>query len=257
MDYFQVIILSLVEGVTEFLPISSTGHLILVSNILGIAQTEFLKSFEIIIQLGAILAVVSLYWKTLTTNILVWKKIMVAFIPTVIVGLAFYRMIKEVFLERTEITLFALFFGGVLLIILEKLYKEQAHHIDSIEKLSIKKAFLIGLVQSLSIIPGVSRAAATIFGGLFIGLKRKAAVEFSFLLAVPTMAAATALDIVKTSFSFSIYEWSLLVIGFIGAFVTALITVKYFIQFIQKHTFIPFGVYRIILSFLFWMLFIK
>lgn len=254
MDYLQALVLSFVEGITEFLPISSTGHLVLTSKLLNIPQTDFVKSFEIIIQLGAILSIVLIYFKTLTTSFKIWQRIFASFIPTAILGFIFYDFIKEILIGNLYVTLIALFIGGILLIILEKVYQEKEHHLDDIEKLPLKKAVFIGLIQSLSMIPGVSRAAATIFGGLFVGLKRKTSVEFSFLLAIPIMGAATALDLKESSFSFTLNEWSILLVGFIGAFITAFLTVKFFLKFIQSHTFIPFGIYRIILSLIFWTL---
>lgn len=257
MDFIQAIILSIVEGISEFLPISSTGHLILTSEFLKIPQTEFVKSFEIIIQLGAILSVVVLYWKRLLASRELSLKVLAAFVPTAVIGFALYKVVKVFLLGNTMVTLWALFLGGILLIVIEKFYKEQPHHFDSIEKLSYKKAMIVGLVQSISLIPGTSRSAATIFGALFVGLKRKAAVEFSFLLAIPTMAAATGLDLIKTEFSFTGQEWGLLAVGFIGAFITALLAVKYFIKYIERHTFIAFGVYRIVLAVLFWLFIVR
>lgn len=253
MDYIQALTLSIVEGISEFLPISSTGHLILLSDLLKIVQTDFVKSFEIFIQLGAILAVVVLYWKTMFTNVLGWKKVFVAFLPTAIIGFVLYKLIKQFLLGNTYITVLALLIGGILLIILELLYKEKEHHVDAIEHISYKNSFLIGVFQSLAVIPGVSRSAASIIGALYVGTKRKAAVEFSFLLAVPTMLAATGLDLMKSSFSFSSYEWSLMTVGFFGAFITAIFAIKFLLQFIKSHTFIPFGIYRIVLAILFWI----
>lgn len=254
MDFIQAIILSVVEGLSEFLPISSTGHLILTSKLLNIPQTEFVKSFEIIIQLGAILAVVFLYFKKIITNFKLWSKLLIAFLPTAIIGLTLYRLIKDFLLGNSLITLLALFLGGILLIILEKTYKEQKHHISTLDQMTSKQAFLIGLCQSISIIPGVSRAGATIIGGMFLGLKRTTAVEFSFLLAIPTMAAATALDLIKSDFNFSQHEYSLLTLGLLGSFITAIFAVKFLLKFVATHTFIPFGIYRIILSILFFLL---
>ncbi len=254
MDYFNSLILAVVEGISEFLPISSTGHLILASEFLKIKQTNFVKSFEIIIQLGAILAVVFLYWKTLIANKEIWKKILTAFLPTAIIGFIFYSAVKTYLLGNAFVTLISLFVGGIILIILEVIYKEKEHHAEKIEAISFKKAFLIGIFQSTSIIPGVSRAAATIIGALFLGAKRKTAVEFSFLLAVPTMLSATALDVYKGGFfSFSNQEYISLVIGFLGSFIVAIFAVKFLLGFIKNHTFIPFGVYRIILAILFWL----
>ena len=258
MTLLNSIILSIVEGITEFLPISSTGHLILTSNILNIAQTDYIKDFEIIIQLGAIFAVIFLYWKMLLTSKDTWSRILIAFLPTAVIGFTLYKFIKYFLLGNTFVTLFALFFGGIALIILELLYNEKEHHIDKIENMSFKNAFLIGIFQSLAVIPGVSRSAATIVGGLFLGTKRKTAVEFSFLLAIPTMFAASALDILKSNFfSYSSNEYLFLLVGFIGSFLVALLTIKFFLDFIKNHTFIPFGIYRIIISILFFLLIIK
>lgn len=256
MNFLETIILSIVEGVTEFLPISSTGHLILVSNLLKIEQTEFVKSFEIIIQLGAILAIVYLYRERLINSSEVWKKIIAAFLPTAVIGLILYSFIKNYLIGNELVTVLALFFGGIVLITFELFHKEKESDIKKIEDLSMEKSFLIGLFQAFSVIPGVSRAAATILGGLFLGASRKTAVEFSFLLAVPTMFAASGLDIIKTDiFSFTRNELTLLGVGFIGSFFFAIIAVKFLISFIKTHTFIPFGVYRIILSILyFWFI---
>lgn len=257
MDFTQALILSVTEGLTEFLPISSTGHLILVSDILNIPQTDFVKSFEVIIQLGAILAVVTLYFKTLILKKSLWIPIFIAFLPTAILGLIFYKIIKTYLLGNIEVVLIALFLGGIILIVFEKFEADKEHYIKEIEKISLKQAFIIGLFQSVSMIPGVSRSAATIIGGLFLGLSRKTAVEFSFLLAIPTMTAATGLDLFKTGFNFSFQEYQLLGIGLLGSFLTALIAIKFLLNFVQNHTFIPFGIYRIILAIIFWLILIK
>ncbi|MEK7159927.1 MAG: undecaprenyl-diphosphate phosphatase [Patescibacteria group bacterium] len=257
MNFFEAIVLSVIEGISEFLPISSTGHLILTSDILKIAQTDFVKDFEIIIQLGAILAIVFLYWDSLFKNSIIWKKVLTAFIPTGIIGFILFKFIKSFLLGNLYITLISLFLGGLILIILELIYKEKGHHVDKIENISYKNALLIGIFQSIAIIPGVSRSAATIIPALFLGTKRKAATEFSFLLAVPTMLAATSLDLVKSNFSYSLNEWLILLTGFIGALITAFIVVKWFLKYIQTHTFIPFGIYRIVLAILFFLIVIK
>lgn len=257
MGILDAVILAVVEGITEFLPISSTGHLILASYILGIPQTNFVKSFEVIIQLGAILAIVVLYWKTLIRNLNVWKRLLIAFIPTALVGLTLYRYIKDVLIGNPMITVIALFLGGVALILIESLHKEKDGHLSEIEKISYKDSFIIGVFQSLSIVPGVSRAAATIVGGLLIGAKRKTAVEFSFLLAVPTMFAATALDLKESSLSFSQNEILLLIIGLLGSFFVAIIAVKFFVKYVQNHSFISFGIYRIVLALLFWFFLLR
>lgn len=257
MNLVNTLILSAIEGITEFLPISSTGHLNLSRVLLGIPKSEFFTTFEIFIQLGAILAVVVLYFKTYAKNVEVWKKVIAAFIPTAVIGFALGKFIKHFLVSNEFITLAALFIGGVLLIILELIYKEKEHHAESIEKISYKNAMLIGLCQAVAVIPGVSRSAATIVGALFLGTKRKTAVEFSFLLAVPTMFGATVFDLKDTSFSFSSNELLLMTIGFIGSFMFALVAIKFFLGFIKNHTFIPFGVYRIVISVIFWLVFIK
>jgi undecaprenyl-diphosphatase len=256
MDIFQALILSIVEGISEFLPISSTGHLVLTADLLKIPQTEFVKSFEIIIQLGAILAVLTLYGRRLLVSIEVLKKVIIAFVPTGIIGLTLYRVVKDLLIGNSLVTVIALFLGGILLIILEKIYLEKPHHLEKIEHLSYKNAILIGLAQSVSIIPGVSRAGATIMGGMFLGLKRTTATEFSFLLAIPTMFAATGLDLMKNYEVILSSDPSILAVGLIGSFITALFSVKFLIQYVSKHNFIVFGVYRIILSIIFWLIFI-
>jgi len=257
MNLLQSLILSIVEGISEFLPISSTGHMILAADILKIAQTNFVKDFEIIIQLGAILAIVVLYWNSLFKSVEVWKRIIIAFIPTGIIGLIFFKIVKNYLLGNLYVTLISLFIGGVVLIILELIYKEKEHHLEDVSKLSFPKAFAIGLFQSIAIIPGVSRSAATIIGAMFLGTKRKAAAEFSFILAVPTMLAATGLDLVKTKFAYSPGEWLMLAVGFFGAFIVALISVKLFLKYVQRNNFILFGAYRIVASILFYLIVIR
>jgi undecaprenyl-diphosphatase len=251
MNFLNAIILSIIEGLTEFLPISSTGHMVLASKLLNIMQSDFVKSFEIIIQLGAICAIIFLYWKIISRSIKVWKKIITAFIPTAIIGFLLYKIIKSFLLGNPLVTLFALLIGGFLIIFFEKIHKEKDDHSDNIEKISYKNAFLIGLFQSISVIPGVSRSAATIIPALLLGTKRKAAVEFSFLLAIPTMFAATGLDLVKSNFSYTSSEYFILLVGFLGSFLVAILAVKLFLNFIKNHTLISFGIYRIILAIIF------
>lgn len=257
MTLIETLILAIVEGITEFLPISSTGHLILTSHLLGIAQTDFLKTFEIIIQLGAILAVVLLYARTLLKNKEVWLRIFIAFLPTGFLGFTLYKYIKTYLLSSELITVAALFIGGILLIIIELMHKEKEEAFSGVEKIPLQKAFLIGLFQSLAMIPGVSRAAATIIGGLLLGTKRQTAVEFSFLLAIPTMAASSLFDLFESNLSFSQNEITMLGVGFVGSFIVALLAVKFFLKYITNHTFIPFGIYRIILAILYWTFMIR
>lgn len=248
MNIPQAIILAIVEGITEFLPISSTGHLILASDFMGIAQTEFVKSFHIAIQLGAILAIAFLYWKTLVQDKVIWTKIILAFIPSGILGVVLYRLIKTYLFGNDMVVVLALFFGGIALILAEYLLKPKATEKNALKHITYKDAFIIGLCQTLAMIPGVSRAASTIVGGMFLGLSRTAAAEFSFLLALPTMFAATVLDLSSSSFAFSSDEFTVLAVGFVGAFITALITVRIFLHFVQKHNFVPFGIYRIVVA---------
>ncbi|HQF41216.1 MAG TPA: undecaprenyl-diphosphate phosphatase, partial [Candidatus Paceibacterota bacterium] len=190
MTIFSAALLGVIEGLTEFLPVSSTGHLILASRLLGLPDSEFVKSFEVAIQLGAIMAVVILYWRQFLVNRQVLARVLVAFGPTAIIGLLAYPLVKEYFLGNEVITLVALFVGGLFLIFYEKKIGEKENSLDLIEGLSWRQAIWIGLAQAVAIIPGVSRSAATIIGGMALGLSRRAIVEFSFLLAVPTMAAA-------------------------------------------------------------------
>lgn len=245
-NFFQAIILGVIEGITEFLPISSTAHLTIASNFLNLTQSDFMKSFEIIIQLGAILAVVVLYWR-LFLKIEILKRLFIAFLPTGILGLIFYKIIKQYLLGNIGIALGALFLGGLFLIFFEMWHKEKNNVEEEISKISYKNCFLIGLFQSISMIPGVSRSAATIIGGLVLGLQRKTIVEFSFLLAVPTMTAATGLDLIKNVNSFSLFEGYFLIVGFITSFVMAILGIKFFLSYIQKNSFTAFGFYRIIL----------
>lgn len=254
MNIFQVLLLSIVEGVTEFLPISSTGHLVLASEVLKIPQTEFIKSFLIIIQLGAIISIFFLYYKALL-NTKIWPKILVAFLPSAVIGFIFYKLIKDVLIGNSLVTVIALLLGGLAFILIEKLNKKDA--VKNIEEIDLKTAFFIGIFQSISIIPGVSRSGATILGALLLGANRKSAAEFSFILAVPTMAAATGLDIFQTKLNFSGNELLMLAIGFIASFIFAALSVKLLVKYLQNHSFTAFGVYRIIVAILFWIFFIK
>ncbi len=246
MDFITAVVLGIVEGISEFLPISSTGHLILTSDLLGLHPTEFLKSFEISIQLGAILSVVVLYWRMLLVDFEVIKRILVAFIPTGLLGFALYKTIKTFLLGSSHIVLWSLLIGGALLIIFEMLHRENPEDVSSVGQISYPKAFLIGIFQSIAMIPGVSRSASTIIGGLLLGMQRKTIVEFSFLLAAPTMLAATVYDLFKSGSEISLSEVYLMATGFLVSFVVALLSIKFLMHFIKTHTFIPFGIYRIL-----------
>jgi undecaprenyl-diphosphatase len=254
MNFIHVAILGIVEGITEFLPISSTGHMILTADLLNLAKTAFLSSFEVGIQLGAILAVVILYAKRILTQFKLIKILIVAFIPTAVIGLVLYKVIKTYLLNNTVVVLWALLVGGIVIIIFEHFYREKPEAVAEVENISYKQAFVIGVAQSFAVIPGVSRAAATIIGGLALGLKRKTIVEFSFLLAIPTMLAATGFDLLKTGTSFTGTEWGMLAIGFIVSFFVALLAVKWLIKFIQHNSFVYFGYYRILVAIIFWLM---
>lgn len=247
LELWHALVLGLVEGVTEFLPISSTGHLILASRALGLSG-DFLKSFEIIIQLGAILAVPIFFGRRLMANLAIWKRVLVAFLPTAIIGALVYPLVKEYLLDNTALVLWALGLGGLGLIIFEKWHQARPELVVSLEQVTYRQVFLIGLAQTLAFVPGVSRAAATILGGLALGLPRRAIVEFSFLLAIPTMLAASGLDLVTNFSSFSGDQVGVLAVGFLVSFLSAYLAIKYLLRFLERHTFTGFGVYRIVLA---------
>jgi undecaprenyl-diphosphatase len=251
MSFSDAIILGVVEGITEFFPISSTGHLILVSQLLGLPETEFLKSFQIVIQLGAILAIVTLYWRTLLFNQEIIKRIIIALLPALGIGFLFYQAIKGLF-ESPLVVVVALFVGGLILVLYELFRTEKGEGTD-LETMSYKTAFCIGLFQTCSVIPGVSRAGATLLGGLLLGLKRTAIVEFSFLLAVPTMIAATSLDLYKNARYFEAGDTPLLLVGLATSFVVAIVSVKFLLRYVETHTFLAFGVYRMLVAALFYV----
>ena len=224
----------------------------LTASMLGLSQTEFLKTFEIVIQFGAILSVIVLYWKSLLVNFEILKKVLVAFFPTAVLGLIFYKIIKHYLMTSNQVVLWSMFIGGICLVVFEILHKEKDSAVEDLSTISYRTSLLIGLFQSIAMIPGVSRAAATIVGGLILGLKRKTIVEFSFLLAVPTMLAATGLDLMKNVSQFSVAQLNFLSIGFIVSFFSALLGVKFLLTFIKHHSFVSFGIYRIIIALLFW-----
>jgi undecaprenyl-diphosphatase len=252
VDYLTALILAIIEGLTEFLPVSSTGHLILAAALLNLPQSAFVKSFELAVQSGAILAVVVLYWRFFL-KIEVLKRLIVAFIPTGIVGLLIYRTFKDALLGNEQVVLWALLLGGIFLVVFELRYREKVG-VDDITKIPYKHCFLIGLIQSIAVIPGVSRSAPTIIGGLALGMKRETIVLFSFLLAVPTMVAASGYDLVNSYAEFSSTQADLLLVGFVVSFIVALPAVKLFLNYVKKNNFIPFGIYRILLVLVFFVL---
>lgn len=251
MDIVQSIVIGIIEGVTEFLPVSSTGHMVLAAKVMRIAQTDFVKSFEIVIQFGAILSVIVLYWRRFLIDLESLKRIMAAFIPTALLGLVLYKVIKTYLIDNETIIVWALLLGGLILILFEIWHREKESAHEDISTIPYYKCVIIGLFQSLAMFPGVSRSAATIIGGLSLNLKRQTIVEFSFLLAVPTMLAAAGLDLIKSSSAFSPDQFTVLAVGFITSFIVALLSIKFLLNFIKKHTFIPFGIYRIIIALIF------
>ena len=239
------ILLGIIEGFTEFLPISSTGHLIVASEFLNIDQNNVTKAYEVIIQFAAILAVILNYSdKFHPSKIELWKKLILAFIPIGAVGFIFSSYIKAMF----DIKIVAIMFivGGIVFLIVEKYYTETNKHIDDIEKVTYKQALYIGLAQIFALIPGTSRAGSTIIGAMIVGLNRRASAEFSFLLAFPVMCATTGYDLLKHYKDFSDANLLVLGIGFVTAFFIAFLTIKLFLVFLEKFTFISFGIYRII-----------
>lgn len=243
------LLLGIVEGLSEFLPISSTGHLILASALLKIAQTDAHKAFEVTIQPGAILAVVWLYRKQLAARSDLLLKLGVGFLPTGVLGFLCYKTVKTFFQPAT--VSYSLIAGGIAFLIIECYLKNRPEPVSNLQRISYRQAVAIGLVQSLSMIPGVSRSGATIMGGLLLGMSRKDAAEFSFLLAIPTMLAATVYDIYKNFGAFSLAEGQNILIGFVTAFVFAIIGIKVLLRVITRHTFISFGIYRILAGILF------
>jgi len=246
LDIFDSILLGIIEGFTEFLPISSTGHLIVASEFMGIEQTNVTKAYEVIIQFAAILAVFFNYKEKFTfQKIDLWVKVFLAFVPIGAVGFVFSHQIKELFSIDVVAVMFIV--GGVIFLIVEKFFiKEEKNLITDVEDISLKQALIIGGAQVFALIPGTSRAGSTIIGALLVGLNRKASAEFSFLLAFPVMSAVTAYDLLKHYKEFSDANLLTLGVGFVVSFFVAYLTIKLFLKFLEKFTFVAFGVYRIL-----------
>jgi undecaprenyl-diphosphatase len=251
MTTLHAIILGIIEGFTEFLPISSTGHMILASHFLHIVDSATLTTYEIVVQLGAILAVVVLYYKKLFQVEMI-KKLIVAFIPTGIVGIVVYPYIKYLLTGSYSSIIVAsmLIVGGIVILLVEKSYTKEMEdgNVTEISSLSYKNALILGLFQTLAIIPGVSRSGAMIVGGLMRKLSRKVLVEFTFLLAVPTMTVATLYTLLKKHKELSLDSVSPIIIGTVISFVVALFVIKFALTYIRKHSFSIFGWYRIIVG---------
>ena len=250
MTAFDAVILGIIEGITEFLPISSTGHLIVASEFLGIEQNSINKAFEIIIQFAAILAVVLNYPNKFTlSHVNLWTKVLIAFLPIAVIGFIFSKQVKELF--SIEIVAWMFIIGGIIFLIIEKFYDEKKTHTLDVEDVTYKQAAWIGFAQIFALIPGTSRAGSSIIGAMIVGLNRKASAEFSFLLAFPVMCATTGYDILKHyNELFTQTHLLNLAIGFIVSFIVAFLAIKIFLKFLENFTFIAFGIYRIIFGIL-------
>lgn len=264
MDFLEIlkaIFLGIVEGVTEWLPISSTGHMILVDQFIKLnVSAAFLEMFLVVIQLGAILAVVFIYWKKLLPfsyknnkvmikkhTVILWGKILVACLPAAIIGLAFDNIINAIFYNYQTVAV-TLIFYGILFIIVENYNKNRKPEIVQLSQINYKTALLIGVFQILSLIPGTSRSGATIIGGMILGTSRTIAAEFTFFLAIPIMFGASLLKLVKFGFAFTGWEVVILLTGMITAFITSVFAIKFLMTYIKKHDFKVFGWYRIVLG---------
>lgn len=262
MDLFETVIIAIVEGLTEFLPVSSTGHMIIAQSLLGVESTPFVKAFTVIIQFGAILSVICLYWKRFfypnaeSHGKSYWRsmfdfyaRLVVGVLPAVVLGLAFNDFIESN-LGNVQLVAWMLIVGGIFMLFCDRIFNKGSED----TKLTYKRAFMIGLIQCISMIPGVSRSMSTIVGGMSQRLTRKAAAEFSFFLAVPTMLGATCLEMFKmiTHGDGSILaqgnNLEMLIIGSVVAFIVAILAIKFFINYVTKYGFAAFGWYRIIVG---------
>lgn len=245
MDMIQAIIIGIIEGFTEFLPISSTGHMIVADKFLGIPQSSVIDAYDIIIQFAAILAVMLIYREKITfKEIELWKKIILAFVPFAVVGFLVKDYVDVLFNTRTVAYMFII--GGIIFLIVEYFYKDSPHQTSEVEEMSYMQALWVGIAQIFAIIPGTSRSGATIVGGLLSGLDRKTSSDFSFLLAIPVMGAVSAYSLLKHYHDLAGANVTAFAIGFVVAFIVAYITVKLFLAFIQRFTFVSFGIYRIL-----------
>jgi len=245
MDIIHAVILGIIEGITEFLPISSTGHLIVGSELMGLPQTKENVAFEVIIQLSAILAVIANYKdKFHPKHFELWVKVLIAFLPLAIIGFIFKDHIKALFSIQVVAVMFIV--GGIVFLIIEYFQRDAVYKTVEVEDISYKQAIWVGIAQVFALIPGTSRAGSTIVGALLTGMSRKASAEFSFLLALPVMGATSGYELLKNYKEFSDANILTLVVGFVVSFIVAFFTMKLFLKFLQKFTFVGFGIYRII-----------
>lgn len=262
IEILKIIFLGIVEGITEWLPISSTGHMLLTDEFITLNMSDsFKEMFFVVIQLGAIIAVVVMFWQKMlsfqfkdktqptlkTDTVHMWLKVIVACIPSAVLGLLFDNLLEQYFGNAVTIAVMLIVYG-MAFIVVERWNKKRTPKTQALEDITYKTAFIIGLFQVLSMIPGTSRSGATIIGALIIGVSRTAAAEFTFFLAVPTMVGASLLKLVKFGFDFTSQELTALVVGMVVAFAVSLLCIKFLMSFIKKHDFQPFGWYRIALG---------
>lgn len=244
MSWIEALIIAIVEGLTEFLPVSSTGHMIITQKILGIENSEFVKAFIINIQFGAILSVVVLYWKRFLQSMKFYYKLLIAFLPAAFFGLLFSDIIDQL-LENVVVVAISLVIGGIILVFVDSWFKNDE---EKNQEITYKKSFIIGFFQVIAMIPGVSRSASTIIGGMTQKLTKKNAAEFSFFLAVPTMFAASGYKLLENYKSITADNIGILIFGNIIAFIVAMIAIKSFIAYLTQNGFKIFGYYRIVIG---------
>lgn len=247
MSYLHAIILGIVEGITEFLPISSTGHMIIASAMMGIEENKFTKAFEVIIQFGAILSVLVLYWKRFLPDWNFYKKLFVAFLPIAILGFLLKDVVEKL-LGSVEVVAWSLIIGGIILVWSDRFFSHLTTSGTKTSDLTYRDSVKLGLFQAIAMIPGVSRSGATIMGGLTLGMNKKEAAEFSFFLAVPTMAAACGYKLLKIAKTIEPQQINLLLVGVLVSFVVAMLAIKFFIGIVTRYGFRGFGYYRIVLG---------
>ena len=248
MDIFHAIILAFINGFTEFLPVSSTGHMFMAVQLMQLRQDEFYKIFQIALQMGAMVAIVLVFWRTFLLDWEIDAKLMAAFVPSAVIGLLIYKLIKHTLLGNAWVIVWAWFIGGAFMILVERFYPMK-NRIKEVKKIGFSEAIIIGSCQALGVIPGVSGLAATVFGGFMLGIERKTIVEFSFLLGLPTLFSLTVYDVVKAdASSLTSDQWIMLLFGFLVSFLVAWGTIKFLVHYIQRHNFTAFGVYRVIIA---------
>ncbi len=252
MGYYEALILAIIEGITEYLPVSSTAHLVLASQYLGLKESMFLYTFNIVIQLAPILSVMIIFRKRLTASLEIWKKLIAAFIPVGIIGFLFADHIDALF--SVDLIPLWMFITGLLFIIIERYHKEDRCDLYEIEHASYRQAVIVGLFQAVSLVPGISRSGSTILGAMLVGFTRETAMAFSFLLAIPTMGAASGYTLLKEYHKLDFSQIELLAFGFVISFIVGWIAVKALLGIIARYSFVPFGVYLMLSAVLFYLI---